>query len=190
LIVVCGSEPEGRCTFLKYYCFQTYGFSDFITPGQTMKVIGYDNMCNLVLTLEKIKDKHPKLKELAEKVVKVVDKFHFRGHTGSFCRRTVNPHMWPELAAANMSIAEQSFRNSNRLRRSFRYMNRETFGFMLQDVCFLQQRVRNLGFVNVAVAQEDAAAEEEFAVMGQQNMVVKAAEAVVAMLASRNGIAG
>lgn len=102
------ADAEYRVVFLNYFT-ERYRFSPFITEGKTKKYIGYDNMCNLVRSLEKVKDKHPKLMELATSVIKVVDKFHFRSHVGEFCKKHVNPHMWQELDDTNMSVAEQAF---------------------------------------------------------------------------------
>lgn len=167
------ADPESRSIFLAYF-IEAYRDAPFITPGKDKKYIGYDNMCNLVRSLEKIKDKHPKLLELATDVRKVVDKFHFRSHVGDFCRKHVNPHMWQDLREANMSVAEQCFKVNGRLKRSFRYMKEETFGLMLQDVCCLQQSARDLGFVNMVSAQKEAAEAAEDTLMKQCASAYKA----------------
>lgn len=170
------ADPESRSIFLGYFT-NRYRNSSFITSGKEKKYIGYDNMCNLVRSLEKVKDKDIKLEELTEKVIKVVDKFHFKAHVGEFCRKHVNPNMWRELTDTNMSVAEQSFKVNGRLKRSFRYMNKETFGFMLQDVCCLQQLMRDLGFVSFATAQQEAEEAAEDSLMKQQALDFKAASA-------------
>lgn len=158
--VLTSADPESKGNVLTYI-LERYRFTSMVRPGKPYKFIGYDNMCNLVRSLEKVKDKHPKLLELAKDVRKVVDKFHFKGHTGVFCSRYVNPHKWPELKDANMSVAEQAFQQQGRLKRSFRYFNRARFQFMLQEVCKLQQRMRDMGIVTLSHTAEDAAAEAE-----------------------------
>lgn len=167
------ADPESRTIFLAYF-LERYHDVPFITSGKDRKYIGYDNMCNLVRSLEKIKHQDPKLVELAEKVIKVVDKLHFKGHVGEFCRKHVNPHMWKELSDTNMSIAEQSFKVNGRLKRSFRYMNKETFNFMLQDVCCLQQITRNMGLVSCGVALKEASEAADDTFMKQQAAAFKA----------------
>jgi len=73
----------------------------------------------------------------------------------------MNPHRWPELRDANMSIAEQAFQQQGRLKRSFRYFNRPRFQYMLQDVCRLQQRMHDMGIVTLSHSSEEAAADAE-----------------------------
>lgn len=124
-------------------------------PGCQVKFFGYDNACNARRTLERVKALHPKLQQLSSQPL-VVDKFHFKSHVGEYCRRHCNPGAWPQLASTNMSIAEQAFRVQGRLSRSFRYLNRSRFQFLLQDVCRLQQRVRDMGLVTLAAVLEEA----------------------------------
>lgn len=113
--------------------------------------LGFDDMCHLARYAEAHKEEHERLGMFVRDVVKVVDKFHFRNHVGRYCRRFCNPHKWPLLKDANMSVAEQSFKYVARYKVSMRYMNNVRFNFMLQKICMLDHFARHLGLVRGAV---------------------------------------
>jgi hypothetical protein len=113
-----------------------------------LKYFGFDDVCHLMRFAEKWQGSHGKIEEFVVETRKVVDKFHFRNHVGAYRRKFANPHKWPDLPS-NMSVAEQYFKRMARFKRSFCYMNRSRFRFMLQVVCMLDQKARDMGFVNV-----------------------------------------
>lgn len=115
-----------------------------------VKYFGFDDMCHLARYAEKHKDDHEKLREFVTQTRKVVDKFHFAGHVGAYCKKYTNPYLWDELPD-NMSIAEQYFKRIGRFKHTFRYMNRSRFQFMLQVICMLDQCARDHGYVKVDV---------------------------------------
>lgn len=74
-------------------------------------IVGFDDACHLLPFASKPKrlDDAPQLaKDLARQEF-VVDKFHFRAHTGAYCHKHCCPHRLPILKSANMSVAEQKF---------------------------------------------------------------------------------
>jgi hypothetical protein len=149
-LVIDGAEAEGVKAILAYIT-TSYRDQPMVRPGKDFKFFGFDDMCHLMRYAEKTKDMHAKIGEFVTDTRKVVDKFHFRNHVGAYCKRYANPYIWDELPD-NMSVAEQYFKRQARFKRSMRYMNRSRFRFMLQLVCWLDQRARDMpshmGFVD------------------------------------------
>lgn len=112
-------------------------------------IIVYDDACHLLPFSRnpvRVNDDSPTLvKELANDVRMVVDKFHFNeNHTGDYCTANCSPHALPELddVTANTQVAEQSFKNLAEFKKVFRYMNKARFNFMLMLVCKLTRELR------------------------------------------------
>lgn len=129
-----------------------YRDQPFIRPGKDKKYIGFDDCCHLMRYAEKVKHLHPKISEYVTDVRKVVDKFHFKAHRGVYCKKYANPNHWPDLKDVNMSIAEQYFKRQAKFKYTLRHMNAVRFNFMLQYICLLDQRARDMGMVAVRSA--------------------------------------
>ena len=66
----------------------------------------------------------------ASEVTKVVDKLHFKGHTGIYCKENCDPRKVSELQKVNTVICEQTFKWLNGF-KSVKSMNEPNFFFFI-----------------------------------------------------------
>lgn len=113
-----------------------------------LKVWAYDDMCHLKVWNSSLNDifeiihfqpfseaqsqaSHNEVTTyFAEKIVKVVDKLHFRGHKGAYCKANCDPRKVPELQKVNTVICEQTFKWLNAY-KSVKSMNEPHFFFFM-----------------------------------------------------------
>lgn len=100
----------------------------------------YDDMCHFVQYTHNRKALSPFFRRLHAEVTMVVDKFHFKTHTGSFCIKYCNPSRFPELDDCNGSVCESEFRMKGRFKHLLRGCREETFNLMLMMIADSRQQ--------------------------------------------------
>ena len=105
----------------------------------------YDDMCHFVQYTHNRKALSPFFRRLHEEVTMVVDKFHFKTHTGSFCIKYCNPSRYPELDGCNGSVCEAEFRMKGRFKHLMRGCREETFNLMLMMIADSRQQFFSRG---------------------------------------------
>ena len=96
-------------------------------------------MCHLARFAQNRVTKSPVMLKFTKDVIKVVDKFHMRGHVGDWCRANVNAKRWPQLDNANTSVSEQQFRLRARFAPLVRGMNEQHFNLTCFMICKSRQ---------------------------------------------------
>ena len=70
--------------------------------------------------------------------IPAVEKWHFKGHVGEFCKNHCNPHDHPEVKDFNTVICEQRFKWIAKFKGiTHMDMNASTFNFLLLLLCWL-----------------------------------------------------
>ena len=70
--------------------------------------------------------------------IPAVEKWHFKGHVGEFCKNHCNPHDHPEVKDFNTVICEQRFKWIAKFKGiTHMHMNASTFNFLLLLLCWL-----------------------------------------------------
>ena len=70
--------------------------------------------------------------------IPAVEKWHFKGHVGGFCKNHCNPHDHPEVKDFNTVICEQRFKWIAKFKGiTHMHMNASTFNFLLLLLCWL-----------------------------------------------------
>jgi hypothetical protein len=77
-----------------------------------------------------------------------VEKFHFKGHVGTFCKKNCNPNDHPEVKQFNTVICEQRFKWVAKFKGiTCMHMSAPTFNFFILLLCWLDHELWNSPFV-------------------------------------------
>ena len=108
-----------------------------ISPESIPKFLAYDTACQLkqyslnqITRLANNDIKSERLEHLNE-IKMIVDKFHFSGHTGKFCKEHCNPNEIPEINKLNTEACEQCNAWLYNYKHILNNMNLVRFSFFL-----------------------------------------------------------
>lgn len=94
--------------------------------------ICYDDACHLKRFVQNpLRSKNTKIAEKLNRLEIVCDKFHFKNHTDTWCKKNCNPMKSPNLQNVNTEVCEQLFSWLSRFSRITKHMNRWRFLFLM-----------------------------------------------------------
>ena len=143
-LILAAGEIYGSESLTQVHLFlHTLFFSYRLPPPD---VLVYDDACHLAMYLLNRLGRFGKsiLAVWLVKVVKValcVDRFHWRNHTGAFCKRNVNPKKCRALGPrSNTEAAEITFSWLARMKHIFKGMNEARFMFTMLRLFHLRNK--------------------------------------------------
>ena len=125
-----GSESLSQVHLFLYTAF----FRNQLPPPQ---VLAYDDACHLGMFLLNRLGRFGNsvvawFLLVKEKVELCVDRYHWRNHTGAWCKRNVNPQRSTKLVKmTNTEAAEQTFGWLAKYKFLFKHMNKVRFNFCM-----------------------------------------------------------